>query len=92
MTVACAGHPPAIFVSDADEPARLDAHGDLLGIWPEIRLVQLGRVGTAVGGEAPERTEHEALADDGNGRRPAAPHGNPHRSGGRGVQARRPVA
>ena len=41
MTVACAGHPPAIFVSDDGEPARLDAHGDLLGIWPQIRLEQV---------------------------------------------------
>ena len=41
VTVACAGHPPAIFVSDDGEPARLDAHGDLLGIWPQIRLEQV---------------------------------------------------
>jgi phosphoserine phosphatase RsbU/P len=40
VTVACAGHPPAIFVSDDGEPARLDAHGDLLGIWPRIGLEQ----------------------------------------------------
>ncbi|HUA70751.1 MAG TPA: SpoIIE family protein phosphatase [Solirubrobacteraceae bacterium] len=41
VTVACAGHPPPIFVSDDGEPARLGAHGDLLGIWPEIRLEQV---------------------------------------------------
>ncbi len=41
VTVACAGHPPAIFVSEEGEPARLDAHGDLLGIWPQIRLEQV---------------------------------------------------
>ena len=41
VTVACAGHPPAIFVSDGGDPATLGAHGDLLGIWPEIRLDQV---------------------------------------------------
>jgi sigma-B regulation protein RsbU (phosphoserine phosphatase) len=41
LTVACAGHPPAIFVSNDGEPATLAARGDLLGIWPEIRLDQL---------------------------------------------------
>lgn len=41
LTVACAGHPPAIFVSEDGEPARLDAHGDLLGIWPQVRLEQV---------------------------------------------------
>jgi Stage II sporulation protein E (SpoIIE) len=28
-------------VSDDGTPARLDAHGDLLGIWPQIRLEQV---------------------------------------------------
>lgn len=41
VTVACAGHPPAIHVPDAGEPRRLAAHGDLLGIWPEVRLEQV---------------------------------------------------
>ncbi len=41
LTVACAGHPPAIFVSNDGEPATLAARGDLLGIWPEIRLDQV---------------------------------------------------
>ncbi|HUA07214.1 MAG TPA: SpoIIE family protein phosphatase [Solirubrobacteraceae bacterium] len=41
VTVACAGHPPAIFVSDVGEPETLGAHGDLLGIWPEVRLDQV---------------------------------------------------
>ncbi len=40
VTVACAGHPPAIRVSNGGDPATLDAQGDLLGIWPEIRLDQ----------------------------------------------------
>ncbi|HUB04763.1 MAG TPA: SpoIIE family protein phosphatase [Solirubrobacteraceae bacterium] len=41
LTVACAGHPPAIFVSNDGAPATLAARGDLLGIWPEIRLEQV---------------------------------------------------
>ncbi len=41
LTVACAGHPPAIFVSNDGEPATLAARGDLLGVWPEIRLDQV---------------------------------------------------
>jgi len=41
VTVACAGHPPAIFVSNEGEPATLAARGDLLGVWPEIRLDQV---------------------------------------------------
>ncbi len=41
VTVACAGHPPAIFVSNEGEPATLGARGDLLRIWPEIRLDQV---------------------------------------------------
>lgn len=41
VTVACSGHPPALFVSDAGEPAMLGAHGDLLGIWPDLRLEQV---------------------------------------------------
>lgn len=41
VTVACAGHPPAIHVPDAGDPRRLAAHGDLLGIWPEVRLDQV---------------------------------------------------
>ena len=47
LTVACAGHPPAIFVSNDGEPATLAARGDLLGIWPEIRLDQVDRCGSA---------------------------------------------
>ena len=41
VTVACAGHPPAIVVSENGDPATLGAHGDLLGIWPDIRLDQV---------------------------------------------------
>ena len=36
--VACAGHPPAIVVSPRGEPERVDAYGDLLGVWPDVRL------------------------------------------------------
>jgi len=38
VTLACAGHPPAIHVSDRGEPSLVPANGDLLGVWPEIRL------------------------------------------------------
>jgi sigma-B regulation protein RsbU (phosphoserine phosphatase) len=39
-TIACAGHPPAIFVSAAGEPSTVPSSGDLLGIWPDIRLAE----------------------------------------------------
>jgi serine phosphatase RsbU (regulator of sigma subunit)/CHASE3 domain sensor protein len=38
VTLACAGHPPAILVSESGEPVPVTACGDLLGVWPEIRL------------------------------------------------------
>jgi len=38
VRVACAGHPPAIAVSPAGEPAAVPASGDLLAVWPDIRL------------------------------------------------------
>lgn len=41
VAVACAGHPPAILVSPRGEPERLEAFGDLLGVWPDIRLQQV---------------------------------------------------
>jgi serine phosphatase RsbU (regulator of sigma subunit) len=41
VAVACAGHPPAILVSPRGEPERVDAFGDLLGVWPDIRLRQV---------------------------------------------------
>ncbi|HTP22629.1 MAG TPA: SpoIIE family protein phosphatase [Solirubrobacteraceae bacterium] len=75
VTVACAGHPPAIFVSEAGEPARLDAHGDLLGIWPEIQLAQvelrlvageslvLYTDGVTDQGPGPQRLPEHALRD-----------------------------
>jgi CHASE3 domain sensor protein len=40
VSLACAGHPPAIVVSDTGEPMPVTASGDLLGVWPEIRLRQ----------------------------------------------------
>jgi len=43
VTLACAGHPPAIVVSDSGEPVRVNASGDLLGVWPEIRLRDTSR-------------------------------------------------
>jgi phosphoserine phosphatase RsbU/P len=41
VTVACAGHPPAIIVSRDGEPTSVAAPGDLLGIWPNIRLTEV---------------------------------------------------
>jgi CHASE3 domain sensor protein len=38
VRIACAGHPPAIVVSPAGEPAPVPASGDLLAVWPDIRL------------------------------------------------------
>lgn len=38
VALASAGHPPAILVSDSGEPAPVRTSGDLLGVWPEIRL------------------------------------------------------
>jgi serine phosphatase RsbU (regulator of sigma subunit)/CHASE3 domain sensor protein len=38
VTVACAGHPPAIVVSPNGESERVKASGDLLGVWSDIRL------------------------------------------------------
>jgi len=38
VRIACAGHPPAIAVSPSGEPAIVPASGDLLAVWPEIRL------------------------------------------------------
>ena len=40
VTVACAGHPPAIVVSADGEPTRVAASGDLLGVWPDVRLAE----------------------------------------------------
>jgi CHASE3 domain sensor protein len=38
VRIACAGHPPAIAVSATGEPAAVPASGDLLAVWPDIRL------------------------------------------------------
>jgi sigma-B regulation protein RsbU (phosphoserine phosphatase) len=38
VTVACAGHPPPIVLASGRPPVPVDARGDLLGIWPEVRL------------------------------------------------------
>lgn len=38
VRIACDGHPPAIAMSPAGEPAVVPASGDLLGLWPDIRL------------------------------------------------------
>jgi serine phosphatase RsbU (regulator of sigma subunit) len=41
VTIACAGHPPAIVVSRDGEPMRVAASGDLLGVWPDIRVEEV---------------------------------------------------
>ena len=41
VTVACAGHPPAVLVSRDGEMMRVAACGDLLGVWPDIRLEEV---------------------------------------------------
>jgi serine phosphatase RsbU (regulator of sigma subunit) len=38
VTVACAGHPPPIVLASGRPPAPATARGDLVGIWPHIRL------------------------------------------------------
>ncbi len=38
VRLACGGHPPAIAVSAAGEPAMVRASGDLLGVWEDIRV------------------------------------------------------
>jgi serine phosphatase RsbU (regulator of sigma subunit) len=38
VSVASAGHPAPIYVPLAGEPAALEVGGDILGVWPEIRL------------------------------------------------------
>jgi CHASE3 domain sensor protein len=38
VRIASGGHPPAIAVSAAGEPAPVPASGDLLAVWPDIRL------------------------------------------------------
>jgi serine phosphatase RsbU (regulator of sigma subunit) len=38
IQLACAGHPAPIFVPDVGTPKSVETHGDLLGIFPAIRL------------------------------------------------------
>ena len=38
VRIACAGHPPPIAVSPTGEPEAVPARGDLLAVWPDIRL------------------------------------------------------
>jgi serine phosphatase RsbU (regulator of sigma subunit) len=38
VTVVCAGHPPPIVLASKQAPAPVSAHGDLIGIWPQVRL------------------------------------------------------
>jgi serine phosphatase RsbU (regulator of sigma subunit) len=38
VTIACAGHPPPIVLAGDQPPFAAPAHGDLVGIWPRLRL------------------------------------------------------
>lgn len=38
VSVACAGHPPPVFVPETGEPSAVRAQGNLLGVWPDISL------------------------------------------------------
>ena len=38
VTVVCAGHPPPIVLTAGQAPAPVSASGDLVGIWPEVRM------------------------------------------------------
>jgi CHASE3 domain sensor protein len=38
VTIGCAGHPPPIFVPHEGEPLPMQARGDVLGLWTDIRL------------------------------------------------------
>jgi len=38
VTIACAGHPPPIVLASAQAPVAVAARGDLVGIWPQLRL------------------------------------------------------
>ncbi len=41
VEIACAGHPEPILVPAAGEPRGVGAHGDLLGVWPDVQLHQV---------------------------------------------------
>jgi CHASE3 domain sensor protein len=41
VTIGCAGHPPPIFVPHEGEPVPVRARGDVLGLWPDIRLQEV---------------------------------------------------
>ena len=38
VTVACGGHPAPVLVPATGQATAIDARGDLVGIWPELRL------------------------------------------------------
>ncbi len=71
--LACAGHPPGIFVPASGPPEALPARGTLLGVWPDIRLhtaevslahgdgIVLYTDGVSDPGPGPERAPEQAL-------------------------------
>ncbi len=75
ITVACGGHPPPVLVPTGGDPAALPAHGDLIGVWPDLRVhsadVRLGSGeslvvytdGVTDQGPDPRPTPEQALRD-----------------------------
>jgi CHASE3 domain sensor protein len=76
ITVASAGHPPAVLVPHDGEPVPVEARGDLLGVWPDIRVHEVevplragdglvmytdGVVDEGPARPAPERSPEQAL-------------------------------
>jgi serine phosphatase RsbU (regulator of sigma subunit) len=79
VSLACAGHPPAILVPSSGDARVLPSRGTLLGIWPDIRLqttelalapgdtVLLYTDGVSDPGPGPERQPADALRDQARG-------------------------
>lgn len=79
VSLACAGHPPAILVPSSGDPRVLPSRGTLLGVWPDIRLqitelalehgdtILLYTDGVSDPGPGPERQAADALRDHARG-------------------------
>ncbi len=70
VAVACAGHPPPILVPVGEEPTTPDAHGTLLGVWPDIDL-RLSAVALTPGDTVVVHTD--GVTDQGPGSAPWSP-------------------